>query len=132
MDTWTNRAWERQFPTLTAPDIREFAAAIGDFNPIHHDDAAAQAKGFDSLIAPGVRTIAFISAAIAEEVPGAIIKGVDLDFKRPLYPGTAPLVKCLVVGTREAGQKVIASVQVFVSGAKLLLSGSCEIVLPTA
>jgi acyl dehydratase len=32
--------------------IRDFATAIGDFNPIYHDDAAAKAAGYDGIIAP--------------------------------------------------------------------------------
>jgi acyl dehydratase len=32
--------------------IRDFATAIGDFNPIYHDEAAAKAAGYDDIIAP--------------------------------------------------------------------------------
>jgi acyl dehydratase len=32
--------------------IRDFATAIGDFNPIYHDEAAAKAEGYDDIIAP--------------------------------------------------------------------------------
>jgi acyl dehydratase len=32
--------------------IREFAAAIGDFNPLYHDEAAARAAGYPDIIAP--------------------------------------------------------------------------------
>lgn len=32
--------------------IREFATAIGDMNPVYHDEAAAKAAGYPDLIAP--------------------------------------------------------------------------------
>jgi acyl dehydratase len=32
--------------------IRDFATAIGDHNPIYHDEAAAKAAGYDDIIAP--------------------------------------------------------------------------------
>jgi acyl dehydratase len=32
--------------------IRDFATAIGDFNPLYHDEAAAKAAGYDDIIAP--------------------------------------------------------------------------------
>ena len=32
--------------------IRDFATAIGDFNPIYHDEAAAKAAGYDDIVAP--------------------------------------------------------------------------------
>lgn len=53
-----NKAFEgREFPatepiTITAESIREFADAIGDPNPLHRDEAAAKAAGYDAIIAP--------------------------------------------------------------------------------
>lgn len=53
-----NKAFEgREFPTsdpieITAEQIREFADAIGDPNPIYRDPAAAKAAGHDAVIAP--------------------------------------------------------------------------------
>lgn len=32
--------------------IRRFASAIGETNPVHHDEASAQSAGFASLVAP--------------------------------------------------------------------------------
>ncbi|HVL33617.1 MAG TPA: MaoC family dehydratase N-terminal domain-containing protein [Actinomycetota bacterium] len=32
--------------------IREFALAIGDMNPVYHDETAAKAAGHDDIIAP--------------------------------------------------------------------------------
>ncbi len=32
--------------------IRDFASAIGDFNPIYHDESAAKAAGYEDIIAP--------------------------------------------------------------------------------
>ena len=32
--------------------IRDFATAIGDFNPLYHDPAAAKAAGYPDIIAP--------------------------------------------------------------------------------
>jgi len=53
-----NRAFEgREFPPgepfeVTAESIREFADAIGDPNPVYRDEAAANAAGHPSVIAP--------------------------------------------------------------------------------
>lgn len=37
---------------VTARDIKRFAQAIGEANPIHFDEAAAQAAGFETIVAP--------------------------------------------------------------------------------
>lgn len=41
---------------LDAADIRAFAKAAGDLNPLHHDDAAARAAGYPALSASGTHT----------------------------------------------------------------------------
>lgn len=37
---------------VTAPQISAFADAIGEENPIHHDEAAAKNAGFPGIVAP--------------------------------------------------------------------------------
>lgn len=39
--------------------IRRFAEAIGDPNPLYHDEAAARAAGFKSLVAPPTFPVSF-------------------------------------------------------------------------
>lgn len=50
---------------LSAESIRAFAAASGDFNPLHHDEAAARASRFGSLIASGPQTAALLMGLTA-------------------------------------------------------------------
>jgi acyl dehydratase len=43
----------KEFPIAVGKDmIRRFAAAISEANPVHYDDAAAQAAGYPALLAP--------------------------------------------------------------------------------
>jgi acyl dehydratase len=59
-----NRDWiGRKAPAgepveITRNDIRRFAAAIGDDNPLYRDREAAQAAGYDDIIAPPTFLIA--------------------------------------------------------------------------
>lgn len=52
------RAWIGRTAAYSAPEplgrasIRYFALALGDRNPLHHDDAAARAAGHPAAIAP--------------------------------------------------------------------------------
>ncbi len=46
--------------------IRTFAAAIGDSNPLHHDEAAAAASPFGRIIASGTHSFSLMLAAVPD------------------------------------------------------------------
>ncbi len=45
--------------------IREYARAVGETDPVHHDLAAARAAGHRDLVAPPMFAVVYTSAAIA-------------------------------------------------------------------
>jgi acyl dehydratase len=59
--------------------IRNFAAAIGDTNPLYNDEEYAKGKGFSSIIAPpGFFTAAVMSSAFTRLRPQMPVgRGVD-------------------------------------------------------
>ena len=74
--------------TFTKPigdtDIRQFAAASGDTNPIHLDDDAASETRFGGRIAHGTLVGGLISAALAR-LPGTIVYlSQDMEFLAPV------------------------------------------------
>jgi 3-hydroxybutyryl-CoA dehydratase len=73
--------------TVTAADVDTFAELIGDFNPIHVDDAYARRSRFGGRIAHGVFTTGLISAVLGNELPGpgAIYLSQQLQFTAPVY-----------------------------------------------
>lgn len=46
--------------------LRQYAEASGDFNPIHLDDAYARGAGFDGVIAHGMLTMAQMGAMLTD------------------------------------------------------------------
>jgi acyl dehydratase len=51
--SFAGRSWPPTQPYLVGREkIREFAAAIGNDDPLHHDPAAAQALGYADVVAP--------------------------------------------------------------------------------
>ncbi len=73
--------------TITADDVRDFAAASGDTNPLHLDDEYASETRFRGRIAHGTLVGGLISAALAR-VPGLVVYlSQDLEFHNPVRIG---------------------------------------------
>ena len=51
--------------TITPEQLREYAQASGDFNPLHLDPAFAATTQFGGIIAHGMLTLAFVSEMMA-------------------------------------------------------------------
>lgn len=74
---------------ITSDDVHAFAGLSMDHNPIHLDDEAAKASIFKRRIAHGYYVASFISAVIAQKLPGpgSIYLGQELAFVRPVFLG---------------------------------------------
>jgi acyl dehydratase len=72
---------------ISRSQIARFAAATGDFNPIHTDEAFAQKVGFPSLIAHGPLTLAFLTQALGRNFGPERVRGVTAQFRAPILPG---------------------------------------------
>ena len=83
---------------VTDADIRAFAEVSGDHNPVHLDEAFAQATRFKGRIAHGMLTAAYISALMAAELPGpgSIYISQTLNFKRPVRIGDEVVTRVTV------------------------------------
>jgi acyl dehydratase len=57
--------------------IREYAAAVGETNPLHFDLDAARAAGYPDLVAPPMFAVVYASRAVA---PALFDPEVGLDF----------------------------------------------------
>lgn len=71
--------------TVTRADLRRYAAAAGDPNPVHLDDSAAQAAGFDGVIAHGMLTLALAGRALEQWAGGpGRVRDLRAKFTRPV------------------------------------------------
>ena len=62
--------------TVEAGKIRLFCKAVGEENPIHHDEAAAKAAGYRTIVAPPT----FITAVTNDDPnKGGLLKLIDVD-----------------------------------------------------
>jgi acyl dehydratase len=117
---------------VTRESLVMYAAASGDFNPIHYNDVVAASVGLPGVIAHGMFTMG-IAASVAEEWagPGNVVD-YQARFARPVLvpnPGEAVVSVTAVVGALDAeaktarvdlvaefeGQKVLAKAQAVVA-----------------
>jgi 3-hydroxybutyryl-CoA dehydratase len=87
--------------TISDADIRAFADATGDRNPLHLDEEFAKQTRFGRRIAHGMLSASLISAVIANELPGSIYLGQTLQFVAPVFPGDTVTARVTVSGIRE-------------------------------
>lgn len=74
---------------ITRAQLREYAQASGDRNPIHIDEQFAQDAGFPGVIAHGMLSMAFLGDYINEHFPPKLFKLVHFRarFKKITFPG---------------------------------------------
>ena len=89
--------------TISDDDIRAFAHATGDHNPLHLDEEFAKQTRFGKCIAHGMLGASLISALIAGELPGqgSIYLGQTLQFVAPVFPGDTVTARVRVTSIRE-------------------------------
>jgi acyl dehydratase len=77
-------------PTLSKvvrrEDVKAYADASGDQNPLHQDDAFAQSVGFPGVIAHGMFTMAHVVKAVTDWIgdPGALTS-IDVQFRAAVF-----------------------------------------------
>ena len=74
-------------PTLYAvgrEKVKEYAAAVGEHNPLHLDHEAARAAGFADVVAPPMFAVVYTSRAI---MPALFDPEVGIDFAHLVHGG---------------------------------------------
>ena len=101
---------------VSAVKIAEFAAAIGDGNPLYRDRAAARAAGHADVIAPPtfaiVISMAGSGAALADPDLGLnyamVVHGEQkFSYLRPLTAGDVVTAQVTLTDIRDAGRNVM-------------------------
>ena len=57
-------------PPITQEQLRQYADASGDHNPIHLDPEAARRVGLDGVIAHGMLSMAFLGQFVNQQIAG--------------------------------------------------------------
>jgi acyl dehydratase len=106
--------------------IAEFAAAIGDPNPVYRDRAAAQAAGHPDVIAPPtfaiVVSMASSGAAIADPGFGLnyamVVHGEQrFEYTRPIVAGDVLTAQPTITEIRDVGRNVMVTTSTLIRDA---------------
>ena len=93
----------RRTRTVSARDIELFTEMTGDHNPLHYDQALAEASRFGGIIVQGGVTSGLLNALVAEDLPGpgSVFLHVDWSFKAPVRPGDEITAEAEVLEVRD-------------------------------
>jgi acyl dehydratase len=101
---------------VTREDVKAYADASGDQNPLHQDDAFAQSVGFPGRIAHGMFSMAHVTKAVTDWLgdPGAL-KRMSVQFRAVVFMDETLVararIESLDPATRRARLSVWAEVQ---------------------
>ena len=101
--------------TITRADLRRYAAASGDPNPVHLSDEAAVAAGFPAVIAHGMYTLALAGRALETWSGGGVVRDLRAKFTRPVVvpddeDGTVVTVGGVVRSVEHSGSEALVTV----------------------
>lgn len=117
---------------VTEREVELFAAVSGDHNPVHLDPEYAATTQFGECIAHGMLTGAFVSAAIAMELPGpgTIYLGQNLQFRAPVLLGDTVTVFLEVIEKHETKPWLKLSTTVKNQDDKEIARGEASVMAP--
>lgn len=117
--------------TVTEADIILFAGISTDVNPAHLDEEYAKNTMFGGRIAHGMLSAGFISAVLANKLPGpgTIYLSQTLKFKAPVRPGDTVTATVTVKEVNVAKNRVTLDTVCTVAG-KVVIEGECLMMPP--
>ena len=89
---------ERTPPPVSREQLRLYAEASGDHNPIHLSDGAAEEAGLPGVIAHGMLTVATMGLLFSPHLEHGYVKTFRARFSGMVFPGDV-----LTVGGRTTG-----------------------------
>lgn len=118
--------------TVTEADIILYAGISTDINPVHLNEEFAKGTPFKTRIAHGMLTAGFVSAVLANKLPGpgTVYLGQTLKFKAPVRAGDTVVatatIKEVLVEKRRAIVETICRV-----GDTVVLEGEATLLCTT-
>ena len=129
-----DRLPEREFGPITITDLVRYAGASGDFNPLHHDDAAAREAGFDGIFSIGMFQAALLGTFVVEQLGPSNIRRFTTRFSEQVWPGDVLVCAGVIADVQrdDTGVTVAADLTCTRRGGGVAIAGSAEFRLENA
>jgi len=114
---------------LTRTDLVMYAGASGDFNPMHHDEVAAQQAGLPSVFGHGMFTAGLLATAITDYVGIGNLTSYRVRFTKQTWPGEVLTTK-VTVREKRPGNEVVLDCSVVNEQGEIKIQGEAVAVLP--
>ncbi len=118
---------------ITPDDLYVFAAASGNYNPMHLQDSDLDHDGRPERVAPGMFVASIISAVLGTQLPGpgTLYRRQSLEFHTRAHAGEELCCRVEVLEKlADGGLRLATSVRRIDDGV-LILSGEAEVLAPT-
>ena len=121
--------WSR---TVTEDDIKLFAEATGDFNPVHLDQTYAEKTFFKARIAHGLLSLGYISTVLGNILPGhgTIYISQEVKFLAPVKIGDTITAKVEVMEVNPDKNRVRFKTICLNQEGKIVLDGAAWVMPP--
>ena len=114
---------------LTRTDLVMYAGASGDFNPMHHDEIAAQAAGLPSVFGHGMLTAGLLATAVTNYVGIGNLTSYRVRFTKQTWPGET-LTTTVAVADKRPGNEIVLECSVVNENGEAKIQGEAVAVLP--
>ena len=117
---------------ITADDLYVFAAASGNYNPMHLTDTDLDADGQTERVAPGMFVASLISAVLGTQLPGpgTVYRRQVLDFHTRALAGQEVVIRARVLSRADGVVRLATEVRRLSDDAPLV-TGEAEVLAPT-
>lgn len=118
--------------TITEGDVYLFGGIIGDLNPLHTNEVAAQEGLFGRRVAHGMLTASLLSGVLAQKLPGdgTIFLGLQVKFLKPVYFGDTITARVEVKELRPEKNIAIFACQCTNQDGAAVLTGEATVMPP--
>ena len=117
---------------VTPDDLYVFAAASGNYNPMHLPAHDAEGDGRLKHVAPGMFVASLISAVLGTLLPGpgTLYRRQVLDFHEGAHAGEELLCRVKVTGKRDDGVVTLETEVTRPQDGALIVSGTADVLAP--
>ena len=117
---------------ITPDDLYVFAAASGNYNPMHLPSEDINGDGKPENVAPGMFVASLISAVLGTMLPGpgTLYRRQVVDFHSRAHAGEELLCRVRVLSKTEDGSVALETEVIRPADGALILSGTAEVLAP--